>query len=50
LSRARSASGLSVRNFDLRCIKTHDGAKRFHQVRLLQPARRLRNSREFSRA
>ena len=33
LSRARSAGGLSVRNFDERFIKTHEGAKRFHEVR-----------------
>jgi hypothetical protein len=34
LSRARSADGLSVRNFDVRSIKTHEAAKRFHQVAL----------------
>ena len=32
LSRARTASGLSIRNFEDRWIKTHAGAKRFHQV------------------
>ncbi len=35
LSRARSAVGLSVRNFDERFIKTHEGAKRFHEVRFV---------------
>ena len=35
LSRARSAGGLSVRNFDERFIKTHEGAKRFHEVRFV---------------
>lgn len=40
LSRARSADGLSVRNFDVRCIKTHDGAKRFHQVGFAQHKQR----------
>lgn len=42
LSRARSASGLSVRNFDLRFIKTHDGAKRFHEVRFASLCRKQR--------
>ena len=32
LSRARSASGLRVRNFEQRWVKTHEGAKRFHEV------------------
>jgi hypothetical protein len=35
LSRARSAGGLSVRNFDECFIKTHEGAKRFHEVRFV---------------